>query len=140
MGVQTGGAAAEISTEVSQTAKNSTAIGLSHTTPGFVPGKLSTYMLAHLCLPCHYAEGLTHCDRQEHLLSNLPRAKLQRGAVGTKAWRQVQGQSCLPFARNSSLDDSLVSKSGISKIVPLGISFRMVLSLQLAGPFFEGRS
>lgn len=47
-----------------------------------------------------------------------------------------QGQSCLPFARNSSLDDSPVSTSGISKIVPKGIHLRMVLSLQFAGTCF----
>lgn len=93
-------------------------------------------MLAHLCLPCRYAEGLTHCNRQKHFLSNLLRAKLQWGLVVRTAQRQVQGQSCLPFARNSSLDDSLVSNSGISKIVPKGTSFRMVLSLQFAGPVF----
>lgn len=130
----------EISMEVSQTAKNSTTIQPSYTTPRFVPGELSTEMFAHQCLLRNYSEGLTHCNRQKHFLSNLPRAKPQWGRVGSRAWRQVYRQSCLPSAGNSGLPGSRASKSGMSKMAPVGISLRMALCLKCAGTLSEGRN
>lgn len=91
---------------------------------GLYQGSLAQRCLRICVLHCH-AEGLTKCNRQKHLVSNLPRAKGQRGRVGSRAASPLPG-----------IQVSLM----LSKITPVRISLRMVLGLWFAGMPFEGRN